>query len=346
MHFGSRRTLARRAFTELSPYALLVALTLSCSAKQAADDISEKQGTPDPVTTQPSAAESTVETQPTAAESTTVEQNGGGQPPLPPGGPLDECSSTTWTNPTEQKRESVCTQYVDESGAGQVLRYVCSCDVEACPIYVTGAQQPGEPPSVHLNDCVVDGVASGCDDSLMAACGSSRGQHGFCEREYDALAPTRPNQEPPASALLACFEQADGTHACQCPGKADLVATDEADCDRALLIACQAPCESDAGQCSPTESGFDCTCTAGFTRSVEEGLCDYALFESCEPECSNEEGACYWNPSGGTEIICRCTDDTEPQTLALDPNVTGDECLTPLVNTCGGSADGPNVWPH
>jgi hypothetical protein len=266
-------------------------------------------------------------------------------PPPPNSGPLDICTATTWTDPSAPKLEASCAQYWDEAGAEPVLRYACSCDLAACPLYVADGVDPGGTPMMRLNDCVVDGVSSGCDDSLQSACGSSRGEHGFCEREYYGLTPTRPDQNPPSSATLVCFEQSDGTHSCQCPNETELVPTDESECSRALLTACQTPCESVAGQCSPTEDGYDCVCSAGFTRTVETALCDYALFHACEPQCSNEAGACYLDPSGGPQIICRCNEDTAPRVLERDPDVEGDECRTPLVDTCGGSSEGPTAWP-
>lgn len=266
---------------------------------------------------------------------------------LPPTGPLDQCFSTMWTGPDEARREAACIQYWDESGDEPALRYVCSCDVEACPIkrLVLDGNDPGTPPKTRLNDCVVDGVESGCQDSLQSACGTTTGEHGFCEREYFGLTPTRPAQDPPEPVTIACFEQPDGTHACTCPDEPELTPTTEADCQRALRRTCQAPCESAAGRCEPGENGYNCACSAGFERPVETALCDYALFWACEPACSNEAGACYWDPSGGPQIICRCSDDTEPRAMDRDPNVMGDECRTPLVETCGGSAEGPDAWP-
>ncbi len=266
-------------------------------------------------------------------------------PPSVSSGPLDGCRSITWTSPDEAKLEAACTQYWDETGAEPVLRYGCSCDLSACPLYgeVLDAGDPNGTPESRINDCVVDGVASGCQDSLQVACGLSTGEHGFCERPFYGLTPTRPDQVPPESAEVVCFEQEDGSHACQCPGQSELVPTEQTDCNGALLQACQAPCESIAGQCTPTEDSYDCACAAGFERSVETGLCEYALFWSCEPNCSNEAGACYLDPNGSEGIVCVCYGDREPQDMPVDPDVAGDECRTPLVATCGGSAEGHNA---
>jgi hypothetical protein len=315
----------------------LVALALACFGGQADNGDGRGGDAPSPpVDATAGGSEPNPSVEPSDTETT---------PGPPSGGPLDSCTSTTWTHPSEPKREATCVQHWDETQLEPVLRYVCSCDVGVCPIYVPDGQDPNGPP-VRLNDCVVDGVASGCGDSLQAACDARAGRHGYCEREYYGLAPTRPEQSPPASATLVCFEQSDGTHACQCPHAPDLVPTNETDCDRALLTACQTPCDSTAGRCTPSGAGYDCVCTAGFERvTVELGLCDYALFHACEPQCSNEMGACYWDPSGGPTITCRCNDDVQPQTLERDPNVTGDECRTPLVDTCGGSSEGPTAWP-
>jgi hypothetical protein len=283
-----------------------------------------------------------------AGKQTGDEGNASEYQPVGAGGPLDSCGASTWTNPDELKHEAGCTQTWDESGDEPVLRYVCSCDLVECPLYgdPIDDEDPNTPPEEPLNDCVVDGVESGCRDSLEAVCGLTEGQHGYCEHPYYGLTPTRPDQDPPTSADVVCFEQPDGTHACDCPAESELVPTPEADCNRALLTACQAPCESDAGRCEPGANGYDCNCTAGFERSVETGLCDYALFYSCEPNCSNEAGSCNLHPEGLDEIICICNDDKEPRIMTRDPNVQGDECLTPLVETCGGSAEGPNAWPQ
>lgn len=288
-----------------------------------------------------------VESDPPASPSSEGEAPEPMVPPSSPGGPLDSCRSTTWTAPDEPKREAGCTQYWDESGDEPVLRYVCSCDIEVCPFYGP-PEDDGDPlttPEVKLNDCVVDGVDTGCADSLEAACGLPVGEHGFCEHPYHGHVETRTDQDPPDPTTVACFEGAEGTFACTCPNEPDLVTTAETECHLALLRACQAPCESPAGRCEPSAGGYDCSCSAGFEFEVETGLCDYALFWACEPNCSNEEGACYLDPSGGPEIVCRCNDG-EPERMDRDPDVTGDECRTPLVDTCGGSAEGPNAWPQ
>jgi hypothetical protein len=312
----------------------LVALALGCPGERADESDDRTEGE----------ASTNVDTTGSGTESTeSAEQDEAGTKPTPrSNSPISSCTASTWTHPSEPKREARCVQHWDETGLEPILRYVCSCDVNACPI----DQEPNGNPSVQLEDCVIDGVAPGCEDSLRAACGSPAGQHGYCESPYYGLTPTRPEQNPPASATVVCFEQSDGTHACQCPSASELVPTNETDCNRALLTACQTSCDSAAGQCAPTEGGYHCACTAGFDRMVDGGLCDYVLFHACEPQCSNEMGACYWDPSGGPDIICRCNDDVEPRTLKRDPNVMGDECRTPLVDTCGGSTEGPNAWPQ
>jgi hypothetical protein len=323
-----------------SPLVLVSAVLFTlaaCAGKQTGDegDASEYQPS-EVVENMPAQAEpSAPDDEPTAAP----------QNPPPSGGPLDACTATTWTDPQAPKLEASCAQYWDESGDEPVLRYVCSCDLAECPIYVRIDNGENTPPGAALNDCVVDGVASGCRDSLEAVCGMTEGEHGFCQHEYYGLTPTRPDQDPPDSATVVCFEQSDGTYSCACPAESELVPTTETDCNRALLSACQAPCESTAGNCEPSANGYDCVCAAGFERTAETGLCEYALFHACEPACSNEEGGCYWDPSGGSQITCLCNDDSEPQSMERDPNVQGDECRTPLVETCGGSAEGPNAWP-
>lgn len=332
---GPRPHFALSRMVALSCVVLVGSWVVSCGGKQTGDEGNASEHDPDHI----------VENMPPPAPAPDEEPEA--SPPSAPGGPLDSCRATTWTNPDEEKREASCTQYWDESAEQPVLKYVCSCDLAECPLFgeLVDDGDPNTPLEAPLNDCVLDGVASGCRDSLETVCGVTPGEHGFCEQQYHGLTPTRPEQDPPDSATVACFEEADGTHACACPGSPELVPTTDSDCNRALQRACQAPCEAAAGRCEPVENGFDCTCTAGFERTVETGLCDYALFWACEPACSNEAGGCYWDPSGGSEILCLCNDDAEPQSMDRDPDVEGDECRTPLVETCGGSADGPGTWP-
>ncbi len=309
-------------------------IALGCGGKQTG-------GEGDASEDQPSEVVENTPTQPAPNEEEEPEGGGATPRPTPHAEALDSCDSSTWTGPDEPKLEAGCSQVWEESGDEPRLRYVCSCDLDACPIYSDPIDDgdPDTPPEVALNDCVVDGVAEGCEASLEEACGLTTGRHGYCEHPYYGLVPTRPGQDPPDAFTVVCFEAEDGTHACQCPGADELVPTEDVECNQALMTACQAPCETSAGQCEPTASGYECNCTAGFARSVETGLCDYALFWSCEPACANEAGACYWDPSGGPEIICLCDGESEPQVMVRDPDVAGDECRTPLVETCGGSAE-------
>jgi hypothetical protein len=240
-----RHTGVGARFISVAYRAALLAIAVACSAKQS--DTGDGQSDDEP-------SNAGDQTQSETQSTTNSEQTVTAISPIPPtAGELDSCTSSTWTHPSEQKRNAACTQHSDDTA----LRYVCSCDVNECPLYVFEDTQPNTPSIARLNDCVVDGVRSGCDDSLLAACGSMRGQHGYCERNYDGLTPTRPDQNPPVSVTVVCFEQSDGTHACQCPSETELVPTDETDCERALLTTCQMPCDSEAGNCTPTEASSE-----------------------------------------------------------------------------------------
>lgn len=314
---------------------------LGCSGKQTGDEGGTPEASPTRVVDNQNSEPSEVDPEivPDGAVDQEEERGSGGSEA---GGPLDTCGGVVWPSPDAARVEASCVQVLELDSGGPGYR--CSCDQSACPVNgrVVESDEPDGTPQVEYDDCLVElespAGRENCRQALQDVCGVAEGDNGFCERQYYKLSPTHEGQVTPESATVACFET-DAGHSCVCSLDEEPVVIEQSDCQLAMREACHTPCESELGSCEPTADGFDCTCGVGIGGFSEALLCEHALHHWCAPNCENERGACYLDPNGVPEIACTCNDDPTLHRMAMDPNVQGDECRTPLVETCGGSPE-------
>lgn len=241
------------------------------------------------------------------------------------GGQIVSCLSEAWSGPNEPRRKARCQMPL---GSRTVVR--CTCDVEVCRVDARGDPDPTCAIDVDIAD-------SRCDVALASTCDAPTPQVGFCE--VSGLA---------AESRATCWTQADGSHLCQCPGRAPLVPSPQTDCALALYSACASDCESQAGRCEHVRpedgvvdglSQYRCSCERGVAGMSPAYFCEDALRRHCSPECEDERGAC-WKIPDATGLVntadCLCKGSSSFVHLREGQwDEQGEACRAPLAKVCG-----------
>lgn len=223
-------------------------------------------------------------------------------------------------------------------GLGRESRdYVCCCDSEHCGSGCSAAGEDEADGHCHV-------PADSCAAAIQSECGG--------EEDSGVELSISSCEAHSSLGQVACFERPEGGYACDCPNKNESVASEEPDCDAALVRACASDCESTAGRCTFDPEAqingdgtlalevYRCECANGLSVirrawwSIDP-LCEDALHDACEPACENDRGACYGDPSRWS-FTCFCDGDSERHTTPrAKPGDTNLGCYGQLTQFCG-----------
>jgi hypothetical protein len=169
------------------------------------------------------------------------------------------------------------------------------------------------------------------------------GQNGFCETGAGA-------QD------ARCFEHEDGGYECHCPNVAGPVMRAEQDCEAALVRACSADCDNEAGHCTVHDivsmsASATSALAAWFRHRFANKRCARGASRRARMSAASATGSrmvpSQTFDSKGTTVVCRCEGDEDLHVSTVNNGSTADagappnlivpdqECKTRLARYCG-----------